>query len=224
MTSLRSGVRATQSPQDPNVTLLAAAHPERPGPDWASIALKVFGPTLTGSRLTLRSPHLRDIPLFRRWLADPEVARYWWTRDVPWARRPALAAVVLFIGGLRPDVILWTIAHEGKPIGHCLIRKIDRARRQATAAILIGERAAQGKGFAAEAMAIRNQFVFDRLHLETLTATALAANVASHRVLEKSGYRLVGVAAGGALVAGRREDLMLFELTRTDYARVSTMG
>jgi hypothetical protein len=27
------------------------------------------------------------------------------------------------------------------------------------------------------------------------------------------------VAAGGAVVAGRRQDLMLFELTRNDYAR-----
>jgi ribosomal-protein-alanine N-acetyltransferase len=165
----------------------------------------VFGPALAGPRLTLRSPYLRDIPRFRGWLADPEVARYWWTRDVPWAKRPAVAAVVLFVGGLRPDVILWTIAHDGKAIGHCLIRKIDRARRHATAAVLIGERAAQGKGFAAEAIAIRNEFVFDRLHLDALTATALAENTASRRVLEKSGYRLVGVAAGGAVVAGRRQ-------------------
>lgn len=194
----------------------AASVPVRSGP---ALPLNVFGPVLTGPRLTLRSPYLRDIPRFRRWLADPEVARYWWTRDVPWAKRPAVAAVVLFVGGLRPDVILWTIAHDGKPIGHCLIRTIDRARRHATAAVLIGERAAQGKGFAAEAIAIRNEFVFDRLHLEALTATALAENAASRRVLEKSGYRLVGLAAGGVVVAGRRQDLMLFELTRNDYGR-----
>ena len=207
----------------PEPTLRGASpyrvHPERAGREWASIALDLYGPALAGPRLTLRSPHLRDIPRFRRWLADPEVARYWWTRDVPWAKRPALAALVLFVSGLRPDVILWTIAQDGNPIGHCLIRKIDRARRHATAAVLIGERAAQGKGFAAEAIAIRNKFVFESLHLESLSATALAENAASRRVLEKSGYRLVGVAAGGADVAGRRQDLLVFELTRNDYTR-----
>jgi ribosomal-protein-alanine N-acetyltransferase len=139
---------------------------------------------------------------------------------VPWAKRPALAAIVLFVGGLRPNAIVWTIAHDGEAIGHCLIRKIDRVNRRATAAILIGERADHGKGFAAEAMAIRNEFVFERLGLATLTATALAENAASRRVLEKSGYRFVGMAPGGAFVAGRRQDLMLFELTRGDYARL----
>ncbi|HYV22067.1 MAG TPA: GNAT family protein [Candidatus Bathyarchaeia archaeon] len=179
----------------------------------------MFGPALTGPRITLRPPSLRDIPRFRRWLADPEIARYWWTREVPWARRPAIAAVILFIGGLRPDAMLWTIAHDREAIGHCLIRQIDRGTRQATAAVLIGKRSDQGKGFAAEAIAIRNEFVFERLGLRSLRATALAGNAASRRVLEKSGYRLVGKSAGGPVVGGQQQDLLLFELTRTDYTR-----
>ena len=179
----------------------------------------MFGPALIGPRVTLRPPSVRDIPRFRRWLADPEIARYWWTRDVPWAKRSAIAAVVLFIGGLRPNAILWTITHDGEAIGHCLIRQIDRTKKQATAAVLIGEPADHGKGFAVEACTIRNEFVFERLGLETLKATALAENTSSRRLLEKLGYRLVASTSGGASGAGREQEILLFELTRSDYVR-----
>ena len=183
----------------------------------------MFGPALTGPRLALRPPSVRDIPRLVRWLGDPEVTRYWWTRDVPWAKRPAIAAAVLFVGGLRPNAILWIITHDGQAIGHCLIRHIDRTKRHATAAVLIGERSEHGKGFAAEACAIRNDFVFGRLGFDSLRATAMAENTASRRLLEKSGYRLIGNAKG-ATAAGRQQEVLLFELTRSDYARLRATG
>jgi RimJ/RimL family protein N-acetyltransferase len=183
----------------------------------------MFGPALTGPRLALGPPSVRDIPRLERWLGDPEITRYWWTRDVPWAKRPAIAALVLFAGGLRPNAILWIIAHDGQSIGFCLIRQIDRTKRHATVAVLIGERSAHGKGFGAEACAIRNEFVFGRLDFESLRATALAENTASRRLLERSGYRLIGNGKGAA-AAGREQDVLLFELTRSDYARLRATG
>jgi RimJ/RimL family protein N-acetyltransferase len=182
----------------------------------------MFGPALTGPRIALRPPAVRDIPRLVRWLGDPEITRYWWTRDVPWAKRPAIAALVLFVNGLRPNAILWIITHDRRAIGHCLIRQIDRTKRRATVAVLIGERSEHGKGFGAEACAIRNEFVFGRLDLDSLRATALAENTASRRLLERTGYRLIGNGKGSA--AGREQDVLLFELTRSDYARLRASG
>jgi len=178
----------------------------------------MFGPALTGRRLALRPPSVRDIPRLVRWLGDAEITRYWWTRDVPWAKRPALAALVLFAGGLRPNAILWMITRDGEAIGLSMIRQIDRTKRHGMVAVLIGERSEQGKGFAAEACAIRNDFVFGRLDFDSLTATVLADNTASRRLLERSGYRLIG--SKDASGAGKHQDVLLFELTRSDYARM----
>ena len=179
----------------------------------------MFGPALTGPRLALRPPSVRDIPRLVRWLGDPEITRYWWTRDVPWAKRPALAALVLFAGGLRPNAILWMITRDGQAIGLSMIRQIDRTKRHAMVAVLIGERSEHGKGFAAEACMIRNEFVFGRLDFDSLTATVLADNTASRRLLERSGYRLIGN-SNDLSAAGRKQDVLLFELTRSDYARM----
>ena len=179
----------------------------------------MFGPALTGPRLALRPPSVRDIPRLVRWLGDPEITRYWWTRDVPWAKRPAIAALVLFVGGFRPNAILWMITRDGEAIGVSLIRQIDRTRRHAMVAVLIGERSEQGKGFAAEACMIRNEFVFGRLDFDSLTATVLAENTASRRLLERTGYRLIENDKHFS-AAGRKHDVLLFELTRSDYARL----
>jgi len=182
----------------------------------------LFGPPLTGPLLALRPPSVRDIPRLVRWLGDPEITRYWWTRDVPWAKRPAIAALVLFLGGLRPNAILWMITRDGQAIGLSLIRQIDRTKRHAMVAVLIGERSEHGKGFAAEACTIRNEFVFGRLDFDSMRATVLADNTASRRLLERAGYRLIGNNKG--TVAGREQDVLLFELTRSDYAQLPATG
>src|SRR2546427_356353 len=105
----------------------------------------MFGPELVGQRVRLRSPALGDVATFSRWFADPEVVRYWWRRDAPWARMPRLAAFGLFLYAcLSRRAILWTIEHEGKAIGHCHLRRIDRTNGNATTAVLIGDRSQQG--------------------------------------------------------------------------------
>jgi RimJ/RimL family protein N-acetyltransferase len=178
----------------------------------------MFGPELTGGRLRLRAPVLSDIAYFSRWFADGEVMRYWWMRDTRWSGRPRLAAARLFFGAkVSRTAILWTIEHAGKPIGHCHVRQIDRVRSKATAAVLIGERSEQGKGFAREALALRNEFVFHQLGIDKIVASALANNVASHGVLERSGYRLVRTAKDSAIVDGQKRDVLHFELLRSEY-------
>lgn len=180
----------------------------------------MFGPELIGARLRLRAPAVRDLACFARWFADPDVMRYWWMRDTWWAERPRFAALRLFIGArLSPTAMLWTIEHGGQPIGHCHIRKIDGGKRKATAAVLIGERTEHGKGFAREAMALRNEFVFRRLGLDKIVASALAENVASHGMLEGSGYRRVRTVKDGVQVDGQRHDVLHFELLRSDFER-----
>jgi RimJ/RimL family protein N-acetyltransferase len=126
-----------------------------------------------------------------------------------------VAALVLFIGSLRPNVILWTIEHEDSAIGLSLIRQIDREKGRATVAVLIGERSEQRKGFALEAAAIRNDFAFGQLELRSLRATVRSENRASRRLLERAGYKLIGTAEDAGV--GASGDALLFELQRSGH-------
>jgi len=185
----------------------------------------VFGPVLTGPRVRLRPPALGDVTSFSRWFADYEIVRYWWMGDVPWARQPRIAAVRVFLGAwFMPNTVVWTIEREGRPIGHCHIREIDRVNGRASTALLIGERSEHGKGIAQEAIALRSEFAFRTLRLHKLKTSTQAMNEAGRRMLEKSGYRLVGSAREDAHIDGERRDVLLFELLREDYERQRSTG
>lgn len=180
----------------------------------------MFGPALPGTRVRLRAFGLRDIGHFRRWFADPQVVRYWWLRDVPWARSPTVAALILFArAALEGGSLFWTIELDGRPIGHTNIRHLDRATGHAVSSMFIGERSEHGRGLAVEAIAVRNAYLFGRLELNKIKAVALDKNHAIHRVFEKAGYRLVGTAKDDVSVGGRRHDVLLFELLRADWER-----
>jgi len=178
----------------------------------------VLGPDLAGPRLRLRAPRPGDFGPFSRWYADPDIVRFWWMGDVPWARQPRIASLRLFLGAwFNRDAVVWTIETDGKPIGHCHIRQIDRLDGHAHTALLIGEHSAQRKGFASEAIALRSEYAFRRLGLHKLTSSTRADNVAGRRMLERAGYRLVGTAREETYVEGQRRDVLLFELLRSDH-------
>jgi RimJ/RimL family protein N-acetyltransferase len=185
----------------------------------------MIGPTLTGPRIRLRAPRPGDVASFSRWFADPEIVRYWWMGDVPWARQPRIAALRVLLGALfLPSAIVWTIEREGRPIGHCHIRQIDRVNGHASTALFIGERTQHGQGIAQEAIALRSEFAFRTLRLHKLKTSTQAMNEAGRRMLEKSGYRLVGSAREDAHIDGERRDVLLFELLREDYERQRSTG
>jgi len=183
----------------------------------------MFGPRLTGTRITLRGFGPSDIPHFRRWFADPTVVRYWWLKDVPWARSPTVAALILFARAvLDKQAMFWTIERDGRPIGHTNIRQIDRAAGHAVSSMFIGEKTEHGRGLAVDAIAIRNAYLFERCGLNKIKAIALSRNHAIHRVFEKAGYRLVGTASDDVSVGGQRHDVLLFELRRADWEQTQS--
>ena len=143
---------------------------------------------------------------------------YWWIHTAPWAQRPGLAAFVLFAGALfSRTTVFWTIERQGRPIGHCHIRHIDRSGGHGTAAILIGDKRAQGMGLGVEALALRNAYAFQRLGLDRIEVSVAAKNLASRRLVERSGYRLIGVAKEDAYLDGQKSAVLLFELLRSDW-------
>jgi RimJ/RimL family protein N-acetyltransferase len=180
----------------------------------------MFGPSLTGTHVRLRAPRIADLPRFRRWYADPAVVRHWWTRDIPWARWPPVAALLFLVGALRPNAIVWVIEADGKPIGHSTLRHIDRRAGTGTVAVLIGERTEQRRGYAREAAALRNRFAADRLGLRRLRAIADGENKASLGLLESSGYRLVRRTT--TVIRGREQELLEFEFTLDEVGGASS--
>jgi hypothetical protein len=134
----------------------ARSFAESDAPRSVRIAV-VLGPDLAGARLRLRAPRVGDFRRFSRWYADPDVVRYWWMGDVPWARHPRIATFRLFVGALlNPNANRLDPRDRrqaDRPLPHprdrspqwsCADRATDRRARRATEGPRLGsDRAAE---------------------------------------------------------------------------------
>lgn len=78
-------------------------------------------------------------------------------------------------------------------IGTLKIYDIDLLSRKASIGIAIGSRANWGKGYAAKAIAIACQYIFNTLGLRKITAGYIANNIGMEKAFLKNGFEIEAV-------------------------------
>ncbi len=73
-----------------------------------------------------------------------------------------------------------------------------------------------GQGYATEVAGLLLRMGFERLGFERVAATCDPENVASARVLEKTGLRFEGRLRGNVVARGRRRDSLVYGILRCD--------
>ncbi len=149
--------------------------------------------------------HLTEI--YVAWLNDPEIVRYSEQRH----RRHNLEGSRLWVQSMRAGGHpLWAIEAKNPPLGHIgnIAAYVDAPNRLADVSILIGARAAWGKGLGAEAWRAACDWLLDCALLRKVTGGTMAANRAMVRVMERTGMRPDGMRAGQFLLDGEAVDLV----------------
>lgn len=174
----------------------------------------MFGPILRGTRVTLRPVTKEDLPNYVRWFADTEVTRYLATRfpfsmqqEEEWFARM----------GEDRDNLAWAIEADGAHIGGVGIHRLDWVNGTAITGTIIGEKRYWGQGIGSEAVALRTRYAFYELNLHKLNSETFLENPAIHRVLEKVGYRRVGVLRHEYWREGAWRDTVIWEVLRADW-------
>jgi ribosomal-protein-alanine N-acetyltransferase len=150
---------------------------------------------LTTNRLILREVEESDWTAVHAWDADPEVVRYL-TWDCEHTEAATREWVRQQIAQARQQprldyAFVITLQEPTQPIG-----AIDLHLRDDQLSAWVAYRlhpAYRGRGYTTEALRRVLQFGFESLQLHRIKATVHTANVASCRVLEKSGMRYEGV-------------------------------
>ncbi len=148
---------------------------------------------LLGERVRLRPPEERDLPLFVRWLNDPEV-RYW--LQMSEAPELTLEAEQEWYEGMRgdPSRLLWVIeTSEGRPIGNLGLFGIDETMGRATLGIFIGEKDCWSQGYGKEAIRQVLRYAFAELGLRRLELHTDEDNLRGVRCYEKCGFQREGL-------------------------------
>lgn len=173
-------------------------------------------PTLETARLLLRPLALEDAPALQELFPHREIVQYLSTK-VPWPY-PADGALqfvrdVALPAMERGEQWLWAIRLKGGPSHLIGVINLSTGRDENRGFWLA--RQWQGKRLMSEACEAVTGFWFNVLGMERLRVSKAVSNLASRRVSEREGGRLVGVEERD-FVSGRLQ-AEIWELTREDW-------
>ncbi len=172
-----------------------------------------------GERIRLRALEEEDLPLFVRWLNDPEVRQglviylpLSHTEEKKWftglAQRPA---------DERPLMIEIRQGEGWLPIGDIGLQAIEWRARSAEVGILIGEKSYWGQGYGSEAMRLMLKHAFDTLNLNRVFLRVYAHNPRAIRAYEKVGFVHEGRMRQARYHAGEYFDVLLMSVLRSEW-------
>jgi RimJ/RimL family protein N-acetyltransferase len=143
------------------------------------------------------------------WLNDPEINRYLESRFQPQDRASVEAFVAAMLASERDLFLAITDRALGRHVGNIKLGPIDRAHGLGEIGIMIGDRAAWGRGIGARAINLIVGIARHELGLRRLTAGCYASNVGSRKAFEKAGFAVEAVRPAHYLLDGAPEDAVL---------------
>jgi RimJ/RimL family protein N-acetyltransferase len=177
-----------------------------------------FPDSIPGERIVLRR-HLPDnLRAFRRWYADPEVARL--TRYQEGTM--AVAEIDRFFQArvVGPDSMALAIhLRDGdRLIGTCAFSQLDGDNGSALFHITIGEKDAWGCGYGTEATRMMVQHAFERLGLHRVALSVFGFNERAIRAYRRVGFIVEGRARQSIWRDGRYWDELQMSMLDSDWA------
>ncbi len=174
---------------------------------------------ITTERLVLRDFVREDVDAVHRYGSDPEVVRF-----MPWGPNTlgdtcAFMERSLIAQAQSPRTafeLAVTLADGGELIGGCGIRVSAPSDLRADMGYCL-RRDHWGLGLATEASLALVRFGFERLGLHRIIATCDTKNVASARVLEKTGMRREAHFREDSLIRGNWRDSHLYAILEHEW-------
>lgn len=181
---------------------------------------------LATARLVLRPLVEADVDALWPTVSDPEFPKL-----MLWAAHTDRAETVAFVRGQAEALakgtdLVWGMFADTTLVGliglHDITWQFRAWRRDRAEVGYWVAPAHQRQGYATEATFAVQQFVFDTLGLHKLTIGCLAENVASQRVIEKSGFRFIAKIDDELWRAGTWHSQLRYELTTGEWTDVAT--
>ena len=140
---------------------------------------------IKGETVYLRALTVDDAtPEYQGWLNDSEITRHLETGRFP----VSIESVRSFIethNGSNDSLLLGIFLNDSEQhVGNVKLSPINWVHRWAELGIMIGSKAAQGKGIGTEVMQLVCQHAFDRLNLNRVSLGVIESNAAAIRCYE----------------------------------------
>jgi len=169
---------------------------------------------LDGPGFYFRPPEEADLPLFTRWMNDPEVRIYLGRNFAPMMLNGEKEWFAERHKRMEADPILVLVDKENdKAIGTFGIHGIDFRNGTATSGACIGEKEYWGKGIGTKAKMVLLKHAFHMLNVRKIYSHVFDFNGRSRRYSEKCGYKLEAVLKNHHFRNGKRVDEHILSIT-----------
>lgn len=170
---------------------------------------------IVGKQTRLRAIEREDIPIFVRWLNDPEVRQYL-EMYLPMS---VAEEEQWFEAYLKDDTsrIFGIETEEGRLIGNIGLHNLDWKNRKALLGIVIAEREYWGRGYGTDAVTTLLDFAFNEMNLHRVSLSVFEFNERAVRCYEKCGFRHEGRAKEALFRDGSYHDHFLMAILREEF-------
>ena len=184
--------------------------PVAPGP-W-------FPDKIEGDLVVLRHHGPGNLPAFRRWYADPQVARLARYQDGPMRLDEIDRFFQARALGSQSLAMAIHVRDTDRLIGSCAFSQLDGDNGSATYHITIGEKDAWGHGYGTEATALMVDHAFRVLGLHRVALTVFEFNERAIRAYRRCGFVVEGRAREAIWRDGRWWDELAMSLLASEWA------
>jgi diamine N-acetyltransferase len=177
-----------------------------------------------GERIRLRAVEKDDLPLFVKWLNDPEVRQgillhnpVSQTEEEGWYERMLARPVdehVMAIDVKEPPAD--AVEERWKLIGSLAFDKIDWHVRAAEFGILIGDKSYWNQGYGTESVRLLCQHGFNTLNLNRIFLHVFENNPRAIHAYEKAGFTLEGRERQAEYKDGKFIDVLRMSLLKSE--------
>jgi RimJ/RimL family protein N-acetyltransferase len=173
---------------------------------------------LRGSKVRLTALRQDDASKIAEWNEDVGYLRL---QDTNTALPKSKAQIETELEQLQGggDAILFAIRtnEEETLIGTVGFYEIEWANQAAWLGIGIGDRAAWGKGYGSEALRLVLQYGFEEMNLHRVTLTVVEYNERAIAMYERAGFKQEGTFREFGRRDGKRYDMYLYGLLRSEW-------
>jgi RimJ/RimL family protein N-acetyltransferase len=176
-----------------------------------------FPEVLEGEKVVLRRHVPGNVAAFRRWYADPEIARLARYQATP--MRPEEIERFFAARVVGPEALAMAV-HEratDRLIGTCAFSQLDAENGSALYHITIGESDAWGRGLGTEATQLMVDHAFGTLKLHRIALYVFEFNERAIRAYRRCGFVIEGRARESILRDGRWWDELAMSVLETDW-------
>ena len=178
-----------------------------------------FPEVMAGELVTLRRHAPQNVAAFRRWYADPEIARLARYQQSP--MRPDEIERFFAARVVGPDALAMAV-HErttDRLIGTCAFSQLDGDNGSALYHITIGESDAWGRGFGTEATRLMVDHAFGALGLHRIALFVFEFNERAIRAYRRVGFVVEGRSRESVWRDGRWWDELAMSILESDWRR-----